>query len=316
MGFFTNGVVSDSTEVTLENASLYENEYGLNKVLMECIEFDREIFEESIRSDIKEIQLIREGREEEASQVFTESFKEIKDRVVEFLQKSLAKIKAFFKGIKDSVLKKLNDMKVKQFKAIIEELDKTDTSEVKVKYAKWVGDDLFTRHVEVVQLIGSARNNDKLDATQAKKDVYAKLMPEVKLDDPAKFKEEFYKVAFKEEEEVPFDSIKAEVVELLSKSNYRAITETEKATVKSIEAAIKELKKETKETDSAVIRTIQTYASTLVACASTVANNVIAANKDAVARAKKAAVFAIKNGKKAKAESAEFLDAELDLLFI
>ena len=316
MGFFTNGVVSDSTEVTLENASLYENEYGLNKVLMECIEFDREIFEESIRSDIKEIQLIREGREEEASQVFTESFKEIKDRVVEFLQKSLAKIKAFFKGIKDSVLKKLNDMKVKQFKAIIEELDKTDTSEVKVKYAKWVGDDLFTRHVEVVQLIGSARNNDKLDATQAKKDVYAKLMPEVKLDDPAKFKEEFYKVAFKEEEEVPFDSIKAEVVELLSKSNYRAITETEKATVKSIEAAIKELKKETKETDSAVIRTIQTYASTLVACASTVANTVIAANKDAVARAKKAAVFAIKNGKKAKAESAEFLDAELDLLFI
>ena len=58
MGFFTNGVVSSSTEVTLENASLYENEYGLNKVLMECIEFDREIFEESIRSDIKEIQLI------------------------------------------------------------------------------------------------------------------------------------------------------------------------------------------------------------------------------------------------------------------
>lgn len=316
MGFFTNGVVSDSAEVTLENASLYENEYGLNKVLMECIEFDREIFEESIRSDIKEIQLIREGREEEASQVFTESFKDIKDRVVEFLQKSLAKIKAFFKGIKDSVLKKLNDMKVKQFKAIVEELDKTDVSEVKVKYAKWVGDNLSTSYVEVGQLIASARNNDKLDATQAKKDVYAKLMPEVKLDDPAKFKEEFYKVAFKEEEEVPFDSIKAEVVELLSKSNYRAINETEKATVKSIEAAIKELKKETKETDSAIIRTIQTYASTLVACASTVANTVIAANKDAVARAKKAAVFAIKNGKKAKAESAEFLDAELDLLFI
>lgn len=316
MGFFTNGVVSDSTEVTLENASLYENEYGLNKVLMECIEFDREIFEESIRSDIKEIQLIREGREEEASQVFTESFKEIKDRVVEFLQKSLAKIKAFFKGIKDSVLKKLNDMKVKQFKAIIEELGKTDTSEVKVKYAKWVGDSLFTSYVEVGQLIASARINDKLDATQAKKDVYAKLMPEVKLDDPAKFKEEFYKVAFKEEEEVSFDSIKAEVVELLSKSNYRAINETEKATVKSIEAAIKEFKKETKETDSTIIRTIQTYASTLVACASTAANTVIAANKDAVARAKKAAVFAIKNGKKAKAESAEFLDAELDLLFI
>lgn len=316
MGFFTNGVVSDSTEVTLENASLYENEYGLNKVLMECIEFDREIFEESIRSDIKEIQLIREGREEEASQVFTESFKDIKDRVVEFLQKSLAKIKAFFKGIKDSVLKKLNDMKVKQFKAIVEELGKTDTSEVKVKYAKWVGDNLFTSYVEVGQLMASARNNDKLDATQAKKDVYAKLMPEVKLDDPAKFKEEFYKVAFKEEEEVSFDSIKAEVVELLSKSNYRAINETEKATVKSIEAAIKELKKEIKETDSAIIRTIQTYASTLVACASTAANTVIAANKDAVARAKKAAVFAIKNGKKAKAESAEFLDAELDLLFI
>ena len=316
MGFFTNGVVSSSTEVTLENASLYENEYGLNKVLMECIEFDREIFEESIRSDIKEIQLIREGREEEASQVFTESFKDIKDKVVEFLQKNLAKIKAFFKGIKDSVLKKLNDMKVKQFKAIIEELDKTDVSEVKVKYAKWVGDNLFTSYVEVGQLIASARNNDKLDATQAKKDVYAKLMPEIKLDDPAKFKEEFYKVAFKEEEEVSFDSIKAEVVELLSKSNYRAINETEKATVKSIEAAIKEFKKETKETDSAIIRTIQTYASTLVACASTVANTVIAANKDAVARAKKAAVFAIKNGKKAKAESAEFLDAELDLLFI
>lgn len=316
MGFFTNGVVSSSTEVTLENASLYENEYGLNKVLMECIEFDREIFEESIRSDIKEIQLIREGREEEASQVFTESFKEIKDRVVEFLQKSLAKIKAFFKGIKDSVLKKLNDMKVKQFKAIVEELDKTDTSEVKVKYAEWLGDNLFTSYVEVGQLIASARNNDKLDATQAKKDVYAKLMPEVKLDDPAKFKEEFYNVAFKEAEVVPFDSIKAEVVELLSKSNYRAINETEKATVKSIEAAIKEFKKETKETDSAIIRTIQTYASTLVACASTAANTVIAANKDAVARAKKAALFAIKNGKKAKAESAEFLDAELDLLFI
>ena len=95
MAFF-GGHDTEDINVTLENSAKYECEAGLGLIALECTQFEAEIFGECVRSDMKEYALVQEGAEIEPFQ--EASWEVVKTKVVNFLKKVWAKIKAFFNG--------------------------------------------------------------------------------------------------------------------------------------------------------------------------------------------------------------------------
>jgi len=93
MAFF-GGHDTEDINVTLENSAKYECEAGLGIIALECTQFEAEIFGECVRSDMKEYALVQEGAEVEAFQ--EGAWETVKTKVVNFVKKVWAKIKAFF----------------------------------------------------------------------------------------------------------------------------------------------------------------------------------------------------------------------------
>ena len=57
MGFYTESAIIDDS-VVLENKELYQTEYGIDEIMVECVDFDHEVFQDLIRSDFREQQLL------------------------------------------------------------------------------------------------------------------------------------------------------------------------------------------------------------------------------------------------------------------
>ena len=95
MAFF-GGHDTEDINVTLENSAIYESEVGLGVIALECTQFEAEIFADCVRSDMKESALVQEGADVEAFQ--EGAWETVKTKVVNFVKKVWAKVKAFFNG--------------------------------------------------------------------------------------------------------------------------------------------------------------------------------------------------------------------------
>ena len=66
MAFFTESVLEDG--IVLENKEMYANEYGMDAIMMECAEFDKETFTDLVVADFREMAMIHEGADVETIQ--------------------------------------------------------------------------------------------------------------------------------------------------------------------------------------------------------------------------------------------------------
>ena len=103
MAFFTESVLDDG--IVLENKEMYANEYGMDAIMMECAEFDKETFSDLVVADFREMAMIHEGADVEAIQEgVIETLKKVGKKVVEFVKKWFAKIKAFVSNMVAKIL--------------------------------------------------------------------------------------------------------------------------------------------------------------------------------------------------------------------
>lgn len=137
MAFFTESVLDDG--IVLENKEMYANEYGMDAIMMECAEFDKETFSDLVVADFREMAMIHEGADVEAIQEgVIETLKKVGKKVVEFVKKWFAKIKAFVSNMVAKILGRFtsdNKKVLEKYKDKVKENKKAAETEI-----KWVKD--------------------------------------------------------------------------------------------------------------------------------------------------------------------------------
>ena len=210
MAFF-GGHDTEDINVTLENSAIYESEVGLGVIALECTQFEAEIFADCVRSDMKESALVKEGADVEAFQ--EGAWETVKNKVVEFVKKVWAKVKAFFNGWYAKIAARvMSDNKAfyNKFKKSVE--GKTDLAKLEVKWEE------PTNAAYGAKGIGELGSLDSLDEDEAS-DVIAKIY--VGAEDASthsEAKKNILEAAFKDEEEVSYTSVAKDVVAELTSS--------------------------------------------------------------------------------------------------
>lgn len=137
MGFYTESAIIDDS-VVLENKELYQTEYGIDEIMVECVDFDHEVFQDLIRSDFREQQLLSEGAEPEViEESIKETLKNAYDKVVEFIKKWYAKIKTWLNDFVQKIISKFvadNKKVYEKYKDAVAKNEKA--GEAKVKFPK------------------------------------------------------------------------------------------------------------------------------------------------------------------------------------
>ena len=137
MGFYTESAIIDDS-VVLENKELYQTEYGIDEIMVECVDFDHEVFQDLIRSDFREQQLVAEGAEPEViEESIKETLKNAYDKVVEFIKKWYAKIKTWLNDFVQKIISKFvadNKKVYDKYKDAVAKNEKA--GEAKVKFPK------------------------------------------------------------------------------------------------------------------------------------------------------------------------------------
>lgn len=137
MAFFTESVLDDG--IVLENKEMYANEYGMDAIMMECAEFDKETFTDLVVADFREMAMIHEGADVEAIQEgVIETLKKVGKKVVEFVKKWFAKIKAFVSNMVAKILGRFtsdNKKVLEKYKDKVKENKNAAETEI-----KWVKD--------------------------------------------------------------------------------------------------------------------------------------------------------------------------------
>lgn len=137
MAFFTESVLDDG--IVLENKEMYANEYGMDAIMMECAEFDKETFSDLVVADFREMAMIHEGADVEAIQEgVIETLKKVGKKVVEFVKKWFAKIKAFVSNMVAKILGRFtsdNKKVLEKYKDKVKENKNAAETEI-----KWVKD--------------------------------------------------------------------------------------------------------------------------------------------------------------------------------
>lgn len=137
MAFFTESVLDDG--IVLENKEMYANEYGMDAIMMECAEFDKETFSDLVVADFREMAMIHEGADVEAIQEgVLETLKKVGKKVVEFVKKWFAKIKAFVSNMVAKILGRFssdNKKVLEKYKDKVKENKNAAETEI-----KWVKD--------------------------------------------------------------------------------------------------------------------------------------------------------------------------------
>lgn len=241
MAFF--GGYTEDIDVTLENSAIYESEAGLGVIALECTQFEAELFEECVKSDIKEYQVVQEGGDVDAFQ--EGAWETVKTKVVNFVKKVWAKIKAFFNGWYAKIAARMmsdNKAFYNKFKKSVED---KDLHLLKLKFEK------IKKQTFVVKTFDDLKTNKSLEEADSEtviESIYEKL-PE-KASSHSEAKKIMIESSFEDEDEVEYTDIQNEVKSELTES--KAVKEAQKAfddcnkklskTISSLEKDNKELK--------------------------------------------------------------------------
>ena len=241
MAFF-GGHDTEDINVTLENSAKYECEAGLGLIALECTQFEAEIFGECVRSDMKEYALVQEGAEIEPFQ--EASWEVVKTKVVNFLKKVWAKIKAFFNGWYAKIAARVMSDNKAFYNKFKKSLESKDLSKLEVKYEE-PEDKTFTVKSEITSY--SDKKYEEADVSDILEEVYSNIGTGIS--SHAEAKKEMLEQAFKDEDEVKYTSIAAAVENELkdSKSVKNAQKEYVKAE-KKLAKKISDAQKNNKET--------------------------------------------------------------------
>ena len=240
MAFF-GGHDTEDINVTLENSAKYECEAGLGLIALECTQFEAEIFGECVRSDMKEYALVQEGAEIEAFQ--EASWEVVKTKVVNFLKKVWAKIKAFFNGWYAKIAARVMSDNKAFYNKFKKSLESKDLSKLEVKYEEPTKDE-FTVNSNIEDYKGE--QYDESDASDILEKVYSKIGSGIS--SHAEAKKEMLEKAFKDEDEVKYTSIATEVENELKDS--KAVKKAQKDYVnaeKKLAKKISDTQKKNKE---------------------------------------------------------------------
>ena len=245
MAFF-GGHDTEDINVTLENSAIYESEAGLGIIALECTQFEAEIFGECVRSDMKEYALVQEGADVEAFQ--EASWESVKTKVVNFVKKVWAKIKAFFNGWYAKVAARLMSDNKAFYNKFKKSLDSKDLSKLEVK---WEAPKSFNYSAKSISELGDLKSLANADASDVIEKVYE--VGET-VSSHAEAKKVMLERAFDDEDEVKYTSISGLVVGILNDG--KAIKDAEKA-YKKLEAKlakdVKDLQKENKAVENIAI---------------------------------------------------------------
>jgi hypothetical protein len=241
MAFF-GGHDTEDINVTLENSAKYECEAGLGLIALECTQFEAEIFGECVRSDMKEYALVQEGAEIEPFQ--EASWEVVKTKVVNFLKKVWAKIKAFFNGWYAKIAARVMSDNKAFYNKFKKSLESKDLSKLEVKYEE-PEDKTFTVKSEITSY--SDKKYEEADASDILEEVYSNIGTGIS--SHAEAKKEMLEQAFKDEDEVKYTSIAAAVENELKDS--KAVKKAQKDYVnaeKKLAKKISDAQKNNKET--------------------------------------------------------------------
>lgn len=223
MAFF-GGHDTEDINVTLENSAKYECEAGLGLIALECTQFEAEIFGECVRSDMKEYALVQEGAEIEAFQ--EASWEVVKTKVVNFLKKVWAKIKAFFNGWYAKIAARVMSDNKAFYNKFKKSLESKDLSKLEVKYEE-AEEKTFTVNSDIATYKG--KEYEEADASDILEKVYSNIGSGIS--SHAEAKKEILNQAFKDEDEVKYTSIAAAVENELKDS--KAVKNAQKEYVKA-----------------------------------------------------------------------------------
>lgn len=223
MAFF-GGHDTEDINVTLENSAKYECEAGLGLIALECTQFEAEIFGDCVRSDMKEFALVQEGAEIEAFQ--EASWEVVKTKVVNFLKKVWAKIKAFFNGWYAKIAARVMSDNKAFYNKFKKSLEPKDLSKLEVKYEE-PEEKTFTVNSEITSY--SDKKYEDADASDILAEVYSNISSGIS--SHAEAKKEMLEQAFKDEDEVKYTSIAGQVENELKDS--KAVKKAQKEYVKA-----------------------------------------------------------------------------------
>ena len=243
MAFF-GGHDTEDINVTLENSAMYESEVGLGIIALECTQFEAEIFGECVRSDMKEYALVQEGADVEAFQ--EASWETVKTKVVNFVKKVWAKIKAFFNGWYAKIAARLMSDNKAFYNKFKKSLDSKDLSKLEVKYEA-------PKSLTVAIADFSTLTGGKFKDADAS-DVIDACYLGITASSHAEAKKEIIEESFDDENEVKYTSIASTIESELKDS--KAIKDAQKEYVKAdkkLAKTISDLQKANKETENIAI---------------------------------------------------------------
>ena len=170
MGFYTESAIIDDS-VVLENKELYQTEYGIDEIMVECVDFDHEVFQDLIRSDFREQQLLAEGAEPEViEESIKETLKNAYDKVVEFIKKWYAKIKTWLNDFVQKIISKFvadNKKVYDKYKDAVAKNEKA--GEAKVKFPKNVAFDGIKKDFVNENILKGLNGDSKVEALSVSK---------------------------------------------------------------------------------------------------------------------------------------------------
>ena len=277
MGFFTS--TEDAyNDIYIENAHRYEDEYGINLITLEAVQFGQEVFGDMIRSDI---------REQVGEDSFTEGVvQDIWEKVKAFFKKVWNKIKLFFKGLYAKILARMtSDNKAFYNKYHKDVDDNTDALSMEVKY----------KPVDMAKLkdlnpgnVGTAIRAMKIVSVDNSDSIFEIAVTNLisghskgDITSVSALKEELKESAIGDEDEVKFSSIKKEIESYLKEGNknVKDAQDAEKKCLTAIKNAEKEFKQQSsddkaddvKDNKSGTLRS----ASTLVSIVTTYSSAIV-----------------------------------------
>lgn len=303
MAFF-GGHDTEDINVTLENSAIYESEVGLGVITLECTQFEAEIFADCVRSDMKESALVQEGADVEAFQ--EGAWETVKTKVVNFVKKVWAKVKAFFNGWYAKVAARvMSDNKAfyNKFKKSVE--DKTDLAKLEVKW------EAPTNAAYGAKGIGELGSLDSLAEAEAS-DVIAKIYTGAEdASSHSEAKKNILEAAFKDEEEVSYTSVAKDVVaELTSSTAVKDAQKKFKEVDGKLAKAVADITKDKKE-----VKNITVIANAVAKAQVVVAECGVAIAKKRAAQARRVFAKAVAYSPKSEgAFDADLLAVEADAL--
>ena len=235
MGFFTS--TEDAyNDIYIENAHRYEDEYGINLITLEAVQFGQEVFGDMVRSDIRE-------------QVGEDSFNEgvvqdIWEKVKAFFKKAWNKIKLFFKGLYAKILARMTSDNKAFYNKYHKDVDaNSDALSMEVKYRPVdmsKANNLAPSAVpNAIEDMAAKTDSEELFGVAANA-LFSGIKENVT--SVSSLKQELKDLAIGSEKEEKFSSIKKTIEEILQNGN-KTVKEAQDAEKKSLEA-IKKAEKE------------------------------------------------------------------------